>query len=364
MEIVKTIEETLGTATKKARKLNRKLRKARLFSPKNAQIDKRKEFFSPSEKYVLVVTPYSTKKGCWNYSQGTVIRNPGNCPRKIADVQRNYSHFPFLFIENHANGHDYLVCGEDYQGQTVIELDTGKRVDHLPDAASEGFGYCWVQTKYYPEAQILVAAGCIWACPYEYRFYDFSSPMDGWPELEVEEYIEDTGKWPEIDGDTVKCFLPDEDNEEEMGAIMTLKREGQKLVKVDEWVSDKEKKRREDREEAGRKYEEWLKEFRSSDPLYLTMKERVKKHDTAETHDGIGITYEGWCPDFTKKERRVTRRIMKVNGITVDLEWGVEEGPIKLCVFRDGKRVEDKFFKHSVEEMHSAFDYAEAQAGL
>jgi hypothetical protein len=76
---------------------------------------------SPSGKYRLVVTSYTTG------TLGVITRVADG--EEIARVDRNYHSFEHTWIEDHPSGHDYLVCGEDYQGQTVIELDTGARGD-------------------------------------------------------------------------------------------------------------------------------------------------------------------------------------------------------------------------------------------
>lgn len=88
----------------------RRLQKQAYFVPENAMVDDRKEHLSPSGKYKLVVTPYSTSAGGWAYSQGLVYRlTDDQAPQLIAEVQRNYRSMPFAWIERHGNGHDYLV---------------------------------------------------------------------------------------------------------------------------------------------------------------------------------------------------------------------------------------------------------------
>ena len=153
----------------------------KFFVPENA--GERYEKLSPDGKYKLVVTSYTTGKGYWNYTQGLVYQVGENKP--IFEVRRNYHGFPFQWIDGHTNGHQYLVCGEDYQGQTVLELDTGKRRDFMPSQADYGCGFCWVDYKFDAPSLILTVCGCHWACPYEYRLYDFSDPMNGWPGIEI-----------------------------------------------------------------------------------------------------------------------------------------------------------------------------------
>lgn len=345
----------------------------RYFAPENAQVQYRKEELSPSGKYKLVTTPFSTKAGSWNYTQGLVFEIGNDQP--IAEVRRNYSSFPFLFIEDHPLG-AFLVCGEDYQGQTVIELDTGKRRDHLSKGTEDGAGFCWSVYEFDRATQMLLVEGCHWACPYEYRFYDFSDPMTGWPEIEAQVGIFPDMKAPEFGADgIIKCFTTyseaDEDSDEptpveqrEVASILTFKREGLKLVQLDEWVSDLEARRRAAREEARKRYDEKMKAFRSGDPLYLAFTELVKDPELSpEAHEWTGITYDGWCPTFTGRESRIGRRIVTDRRIkdkapyTFDLGWAMETGPIKVEGYKEGKHFDDRFFPHSVEGMQAAFAY-------
>jgi hypothetical protein len=130
---------------------------------------------SPSGRYLLKISYYKTAEGCWDYSRGRVYDKNHNL---IADVKRNYASFQFAWAEGHPNGHDYLVCGEDYQLQTVIELDTGKRVDAPPtEAYMQGNEFCWVHVVPSPNRLILAVSGCNWGDAYYIDLYDFKEPM-------------------------------------------------------------------------------------------------------------------------------------------------------------------------------------------
>ena len=168
--------------SKEAKAEVRRLDRLKYVVPENATSNPREEI-SPSGQYKLVITSFETRGDGWDYTQGLVYRRGSDEP--IANVCRNYSAFPFLWVEGHAKG-DFLVCGEDYQGQTVIDLTTGRRRDHLPEEANEGHGFCWASYTYDAEHEVLFVDGCYWACPYEWRAYDFSDPMGkGWPQLET-----------------------------------------------------------------------------------------------------------------------------------------------------------------------------------
>lgn len=334
--------------------------------PENEVVKDRKEKLSPSGKYRLNLSWYRTAAHTWAYSQGRVFRVGSDVP--IATINRNIGSFPFTWIENHPNGHVYFIGGSTYQGQTVIELDTGKRLDVLSEGTEQGWGFCWGDYTFHAATQMLVVCGCHWACPYEFRFYDFSDPMAGWPEIKpLEVRIDEDQQYPTIEPDgRIRCYQTKsvggesdlESKERIIQSITTWQREGLLLTLVDEWVSEGEKKARADQAEAERTREAWKASFQANDPLYLAYQKLVL--DPAfkpESHHGIGITHEGWCPTFQVKETRWCRRINTVKGRIVDLEWACLTGPIKVESYPDGKGM-SKFFEHTVTGMQEAFAYA------
>lgn len=316
---------------------------------------------SADGKYNLVVTSHETKKGYWNHTTGSIYQT--GIKKPIFEVNRNYSSFPYLWVD-HPNGHQYLICGADYQGQTVLELDTIRRKDFLPPEAKKGHGFCWAQYQFDQSTKILVVCGCVWACPYEFRFYDFSDPMNGWPEIESEDCIEADAKWPILESDNIiKIFQTlsedeegDEINPPEWRSTKTFKREGLKLILLNEEMSENEKKKRQDNEESWKKYRKEIEQFKDSDPLFLAHERLIKEYKLSpEDHYGIGVVHENWCPHFKIRERRFCRRIIPKGEIIIDLEWGMSTGPIKLIFYKGGKHVEDKWFDHSKDGMIQAF---------
>jgi hypothetical protein len=128
---------------------------------------------SPSSRYRLEVSYYSTGPGTWNYSRGIVTRiEDGSI---LADVKRNYSAFPYTWID-HPSGNEYLLCGEDYQGYTVVDLTHGTTSTYVPPEAQQGVGFCWAVVYPSPDGRTLAVDGCYWAAPYELKFYDFAHP--------------------------------------------------------------------------------------------------------------------------------------------------------------------------------------------
>jgi hypothetical protein len=376
--------------------------KKRSFAPEKYIEGSLKEFQSPSGRYRLELRQYSQGEGYWSYSEGSVFKGD----QLIGVVQRNYGSFPTEWVEGHPNGHDYLVCGEDYQGQTVIELDTGNRRDYLPEEAEDGFGFCWADAKWVPEHQVLLVDGCIWACPYEHHLYDFSDPLEGWPQLKPmvdgeEDFITVCGaKDPTFEGDLVTFYETKDDLDVEDGynlegealaaiewdvikevpddeddkclviAKKTYRREGSILNFVSEWVHPLEEAYRVRQKAAQERLAAEIAEYKANDPLYKAYVRCVADPVFSPAdYQSQGWVHDRWCPDYEgTKERRWCRRIAEAGnddddehkGYTIDFELA-ERGPIKLTIYKDGKKVEDKFWMdHSVESVEAAFAYAKA----
>ena len=144
------------------------------FHVRDDNVSAREEKVSPSGRYRLVVTTHPSGPGTWSYTRGKVY--VGDNPTPVADVVRNYHDFWHTWVEGHPKG-DFLLCGSDYQGQTVIALPGGERMDSLSKSAEEGFGFCWARAEPSPDSRSLAVYGCIWAGPYETRIFDFSDPL-------------------------------------------------------------------------------------------------------------------------------------------------------------------------------------------
>ena len=325
---------------------------------------------SPSGKYKLTVTSDDHWK-----SRGVVTRVSDG--KKIAVVERNYCSFPALWLEDHPKG-DFLLCGEDYQGHTVIDVKTGGRRSTLMEGAGQGHGFCMIDARYDSLWQVVIVSGCIWAGPSEFRLYDYSDPFGDGPELKMVSrpgeqdaaWAEDDLRWPTFEGDLVHFYqsVRAEGDEEEPkldtppAAVKTFRRDGGKLVFVEEYVSDGEQAVRAKYQAAIAEREAWRAKFRASDPLYLLYTELVKDPVfTPDSHESCGITYDGWCPTWAGDETRWCRRIQTAGRYIVDLDWAVETGPVKLTIYRDHKSAEELFFSHSVSGMHEAFVLAKSK---
>lgn len=144
------------------------------------------------------------------YTKGIVTDKEGNL---IDTIFRNYDPFVFTWVE--AQGKEYLLCGLDYQGYSIVDL-TGKETRHyVPEAAYKGHGFCWAEIIYFEQKELLVIDGCYWAAPYELVFYDFSDPMGlPYPELFRVE-VDSITNWKEWRETHKVTYLDEEENRRE-----------------------------------------------------------------------------------------------------------------------------------------------------
>jgi len=148
---------------------------------------------SPSGQFSLEISAYTSDQHTWEYSRGVVRRTSDLTV--VADVKRNYGSFWHAWVP-HMNGNEYLLCGEDYQGYNVVELQSGRNHVCFPEEAFSGGGFCWAAVHPSLGGLTLAVDGCYWACPYDLVFFDFSNPMEV-PLLELARIgdFEDTIGW-------------------------------------------------------------------------------------------------------------------------------------------------------------------------
>lgn len=125
---------------------------------------------SPSGKYNLEIQS-GNEKEVWNYSKGVVYQNG----KRLGEVFRNYSKFPHAWIENHIDGNDYLICGSDYTGQTIVCLNQVTRMDS--DDTCKPQSWIWAEHYPNPTGDLIAVIGCPWGGMYSVKVFDFRTPQ-------------------------------------------------------------------------------------------------------------------------------------------------------------------------------------------
>lgn len=302
-----------------------------------------KVVMSPSGRFRLTIRTYRTAPGRWSYSRGTVTRVADGAT--VCDIQRNYGMFHHSFVTK--DGHEYLITGRSYMSQTIVDLDRAREFEPTGDHYNGG-AFCWARCYLSPDGKTLAVDGCVWACPYEYRFFDFTDPSKGWPSLPIAgteriEYPSDK-RGPEwIDASTFECFQWDEKDEPQERT--RLERRGAEMVVVEHWVSESEQKRRDDEARAEAEQDAWWESFRSSDPMYRRLVELVKGHH-------LPCDNLDWQPGGHKLAlwfRRLQPRA------SADLEWDIDERTLRVQLYKvGGERDQAVTFEPTLEGIGAA----------
>ena len=133
----------------------------------------RQTSLSQSKKYKLDTV---------QYRQNAPGRNWTITKIKIHHNIANEVMFEFK-IDNDSFFHQWLtIGGEEYLifaeavcgGQSIIDFN--RKIFESYDTPEDGF--IWTSFHLSPDNTKLAVIGCVWACPYEIKIYDFSNPLD------------------------------------------------------------------------------------------------------------------------------------------------------------------------------------------
>lgn len=326
------------------------------------------EKISSSGKYRLQISKFETGPGYFAHTQGKVFNEEtGNV---ISVVNRNYGAFPFAFVENHKNGHDYLICGENYQGQTVIELDTGLRKEYLHEDAKQGMGFCFAGMEPNSVGDLLIVDGCYWACPYEVRVYDFSDPLNTLNEIEYAEnnpeFYNFTNASFQEDGNILfECLREIEtENDDDDITYETVQRgvfkvENSQLLLLESWTDPQVIEQRAQAAAANARWKEEVKKFEENNELFLEIKKRFP-----DARLSVGYTYADWHPSEKFDEQRAVVELIRTKKKIISIDFGFTSAPIKYeCYSPDenGKLTHQgaRFYDLTLENMKTVLDEAE-----
>ena len=143
----------------------------------------KKSHFSPSGKYRLD-TSFSADTG-FGRTEASIFRvSDEHLIYSIKDVPL----FRFQFFQK--NSQEWLYSGAHYMLQLFINLDTCEVFDDTgkikeTEEFKNGTAFCWGSIDLTKDGNTLIVDGCVWGWPYEIKFFDFSDPKNGWPELNV-----------------------------------------------------------------------------------------------------------------------------------------------------------------------------------
>lgn len=141
-----------------------------VYTPSNLIPNKPDVNWSPTRRYRLVVEQY--RAGDTHYTRGKVYRDKN----LIADIKRTHCSFPFAWTAQHDD--EYLLCGEDNQGYTVVDLERGETITHIDDNAKDGFGFRWMEIRPSPNGKLLAVSGNYFHGMSSTVIYNFAHPTE------------------------------------------------------------------------------------------------------------------------------------------------------------------------------------------
>ncbi len=299
---------------------------------------------SPSGRFRIVVGSYATAPGTWSYSRITVYRVADGAV--VADLCRCYDGFHGAIVVK--NGREWLISGRSYMSQTIVDLESGAEYEP-PGDHYDGHAFCWGHPQLSPDGLTLAVNGCHWACPWEWRFYDFTDPSKGWPELALPEiFDQNDGRFV---GDR---FELSSTTDGEIAERVVLRRVGDAMEVSERFVSDVERARRDLIERNELAFRAFVAEFKAGDPLYAAMRRGIERH--ALPDDAM----IGWrTPDGEREANKHFRRkdaaCFSSERASADLRWRVESGPIEVQLYDpSGNRSERLELPATIEGMDEA----------
>lgn len=301
------------------------------------QVDERAEVLSPSGAYRLVIRSYHTDPA-YDYTRGTVTRVADGA--EICDIKRNHVVFHHAFVIS--GGREYLICSHSYLSQSVVDLDGGIVFEAQGDHY-DGGAFIWTQIVAAPGGATVAVDGCHWACPYEYRFFDFADPARGWPALPVDgsDVIDVVDGMPPVwlDADTFECYQV---RAGELAVRTRLRRDGGRMVIAERWYSPAEQARRDADAEAAATIDAWWAEFSTTDPMYLALVDGIRAH---------ALPDDGGIP----AERRIVKFFRRAEPrAAADLIWDVGVRLAVQLYDTDGRRGEQREFPLTVAGIAAA----------
>lgn len=129
------------------------------------------EELSPLKRFKLVVT------SCPNGGFRVIITRVSDHKEIFSNVRHCYAMHHLWFVKD---GDEYLLTGSTNNTQLIVNLDNESKFESVKSE------FCWSNSYLSNDGKTLAVCGCFWACPYEYKFFDFSNPEQGWPELKLQ----------------------------------------------------------------------------------------------------------------------------------------------------------------------------------
>jgi len=129
-----------------------------------------KVLLSPSGRHLVIESgPISTGEKTWPVAQAFLMDAVTGDLRRTFRLRKTNFHGNFVRLPGGREA--LLIAAESYMGVQLVDCETGGLLHaYIPDRES----FCHTNFALSSDGTRLYTAGCIWACPYEVRVYDFT----------------------------------------------------------------------------------------------------------------------------------------------------------------------------------------------
>jgi len=127
---------------------------------------------SPCMKYEIRIERYRTVAGGWDYTRGIVWDRSKHL--KIADIKRSGPDFWYCWVQQ--RDRRILLCSEDPQGYTVVDLTYNEQHTYIDPKARSGLGFVWNHVVPSPDGERVAVLGTIYDAAKMCILYDLTKP--------------------------------------------------------------------------------------------------------------------------------------------------------------------------------------------
>ncbi len=130
------------------------------------------KFPSPCGNYVFVVEKYQKAVKDWIYTYYRGIIYSLQNHKEVTTVSSDAYKFWYCWVKQGENL--YLICNEDPQGYTIIDVKKELVFRYIDPKAREGWGFSWKEVSPSPDGKFLAVQGDYMESNREVALYDLS----------------------------------------------------------------------------------------------------------------------------------------------------------------------------------------------
>jgi len=131
------------------------------------------KFPSPCGNFILIIEEYEKSNGRWSYTYHRGIVYSLIDRKEVAILNSNANKFWHCWVKQ--GDKLYLLCNEDLQGYTIVDVGEGIVYTYIDPKAKTGWGFSWKEVAPSPDGRFLAVQGDYMEATREVALYDLSN---------------------------------------------------------------------------------------------------------------------------------------------------------------------------------------------